>query len=83
MNISDRILKTIKKIASELKIPEDDVTYKQIAVEQAIELDALCEISHRRELLIAFFDSIDAEDMEQQRNSKGWKVVDNYLKNIL
>ena len=43
----------------------------------------LCEESQRRELLIAFFDSIEAEDMEQQRNSKGWKVVDNYLKTIL
>ena len=38
--------------------------------------------SNRRELLIAFFDSVDSEDMEQQRNSKGWKVVDGYLKAI-
>ena len=42
----------------------------------------LCEVMHRRELLIAFFESVDAEDMEQQRNGKGWKVVDRYLEAI-
>ena len=44
MNISERILKTIKKIALERNIPEDDVTYNQIAVEQAIELNNLFEL---------------------------------------
>jgi len=39
-------------------------------------------ILKRREMLIAFFESVDAEDMEQQRNSKGWKVVDRYLNAI-
>ena len=49
------------------------------ALKQQLSLNS---VSHRRELLIAFFDSVDAEDMEQQRNSKGWKVVDRYLKAI-
>ena len=39
-------------------------------------------ISNLREPFIAFFDSVDEEDMEQQRNNKGWKVVDSYLKAI-
>ncbi len=37
---------------------------------------------HRRELLIAFFDSVDYNDIKLQRNAKGWKVVDNYLQAI-
>ena len=44
MTISDRILKTIEKIALERNIPEDDVTYNQIAVEQAIELNNLFDM---------------------------------------
>ncbi len=40
------------------------------------------EEEQQRELLIAFFESVDAEDIEQQRNGKGWKVVDRYLKEI-
>jgi hypothetical protein len=41
MNISDRILKTIKKIAIDRNITEESVTYNEIAVEQAIELNKL------------------------------------------
>jgi hypothetical protein len=42
----------------------------------------LTAVSHQRELLIAFFESVDEEDMEQHRNGKAWKVVDHYLKAI-
>ncbi len=41
MNITDRISKTIKKIALEKNRPEDEVSWKDIAVEQAIELNDL------------------------------------------
>lgn len=44
MTISDRILKTIKKIALDRNIHEDSVSYQQIAVEQAIELNNLFEL---------------------------------------
>jgi len=42
----------------------------------------LSGVMHRRELLIAFFDSVDDADIDKQRNAEGWKVVDNYLKAI-
>lgn len=42
----------------------------------------IANVMPRRELLIAFFESVDAEDLEQHRNGKGWKVVDHYLKAI-
>ena len=48
----------------------------------AEQLFDLYNVSNQRELLIAFFESVDAEDLEQHRNGKGWKVVDNYLKAI-
>ena len=39
-------------------------------------------VSQQRELLIAFFDSVDDADIEKQKDARGWEVVDNYLKAI-
>ena len=50
--------------------------------EREIEQLSIHGVSNLREPLIAFFDSVDEEDMEQQRSNKGWKVVDRYLKAI-
>jgi len=39
-------------------------------------------VSNRRELLIAFFESVDTDDFKKQNNGDAWEVVDNYLKAI-
>ena len=41
MSISETIIKTIKKIALDKSKSEDDVTWQEIAVEQAVELENL------------------------------------------
>jgi hypothetical protein len=57
-------------------------TERIIDLENKVDKLILCGVSQQRELLIAFFESVDAEDMEQHRNGKAWKVVDHYLKAI-
>lgn len=54
MDISERILKTISKIAKDENRRESSVTWNEIAIEQAIELNALFdlrEVSQRSEQL--------------------------------
>jgi len=44
MDISERILKTISKIAKDKNTPEDGVTWNEIAIEQAVELNVLFDL---------------------------------------
>lgn len=60
-----------------------DQLIKQVAefIRDLNQLNIL-HVSKQRELLIAFFESIDNGDIEKQKQDKGWEVVDNYLKAI-
>lgn len=42
----------------------------------------LADVSNRRELLIAFVESVDQEYQEEIDNGRSYVVVDNYLKAI-
>ncbi len=52
------------------------------SVEGLVKKLAIPLVSNQRELLIAFFESVDNKDYEKQKSNKSWEVVDHYLKAI-
>jgi adenylate kinase len=83
MDISERILNTIKEIAEKTGKDEDSITWNEIAVEQAEQLNTLFAkriVSQQRELLIAFQKFIQTQQaiyfLEPEENA------DNFIKAI-
>jgi len=90
MDISERVLKTIRKIAINRNIPEDRVTWEQIAKEQAIELNDLFAkriVNCQREQLVcvdnANYDYLTiGKEYELLEESKEYYKIENDLGGI-